>query len=138
METMKTKLIPQPTNIDRATKESLRKLITDQHSKILALENKMQEKEELYILTGVNLIHEPFIPEYLGFSTELVEIENVSIRIYKRDEFRMVFSHDKWVITGNQFKATHTIENMLEGVIVLKSLGVDISVLDVVCCKYVS
>ena len=135
---MKTKLIPQPTNIDKATKESLRKLITDQHSKILALENKMQEKEELYILTGVNLIHEPFIPEYLGFSTELVEIENVSIRIYKRDEFRMVFSHDKWVITGNQFKTTHTIENMLEGVIVLKSLGVDVSVLDVVMCKYVS
>lgn len=137
---MKTQLIQQPPNIDKASKETLRKLITDQHSKILALESKMQEKEELYILTGVNLINEPFIPEYLGFSTNLVDFpDGTSIRTFSRDNYVLFRDGEYWCISSpNAQKSIHSIENMLEGTIVLKSLGVEVSVLDVVCCKYVS
>ena len=134
------KLIQQPINIDRASKEALKKIITDQHSNIVALENKLIETDELYVLTGVNLINEPFIPEYLGFSTNLVDLpDDTYIRTYNRDGYILIRDGDYWCIsTPSDSKSIHAIDNMLEGTVVLKSLGVEVSILDVVMCKYVS
>lgn len=133
------KLLKQPTNIDKASKEALKSIIVGQNSRIAMLENTLTELEEFNTVSGINLTLEPFIPEYLGFANKTVDMEDGSVlRLYERDNFLLLRDGDKWIINVlESFKTVHTIDNMLEGTVVLRSLGLDVSILDVVCGKFV-
>jgi hypothetical protein len=98
---------------------------------------------------GLYLMDEAFIPEYAGFTETVIEsqVDSSIIRIYSRGEF-LVFRNtaettekgkDKWIIknTKTQSVGVYQLDNMLEAAVVLISKGVDVTMLDIVGCKFV-
>jgi len=98
---------------------------------------------------GMYLADEPFIPEYAGFTETVIEseIDSSITRVYSRGPFLLCRNtaeatekgKDKWIIknTETQSVGAYKLENMLDATIVLVSKGVDITVLDIVGCKFV-
>lgn len=133
------KIIPQPKNIDKATKDELKSIILAQNSRISMLEKTISEMEEFSFASGTNLILEPFIPEYCGFSTSVVEyLDCSSVRTFSKDGYVMFRDGDSWFVNSPiNVKYVLRIDNMLEGVTVLRAIGVKIEVMDVVMGKFV-
>lgn len=117
------------------------------------LTDMMQDDISTSFSSGMFLQDEAFIPEYVGFEERVIEQDGFKIRTYRRDDFMVMRNYfeniesgkDKWVVTKNvgsetegQSTSVHTFDNMLEAVITLKSLGLKVTILDIVTNKYVS
>ena len=115
---------------------------------LLLLKGAKAETEDIIatsFLNGMSLTEEPFIPEYMGFQETIIESDIADTRIYSKDNYLLVknreeateLGKDKWIIKNTKTDkfSIHAIDNMLEATIILKSLGLDTTILDVVGCK---
>jgi len=115
---------------------------------LLLLKGAKAETEDIIatsFLNGMYLTDEPFIPEYMGFTETIIESDTADARIYSKDNYLVCKNRaesteqgkDKWIIKNTETgtHSIHTIDNMLEATIILKSLGLNTSIMDVVGCK---
>ena len=83
---------------------------------------------------GEGLRDEIFIPEYLGFQESTMDNEESgTVRIYSRDGFNIsrASQGNTWIMLHpSGAKVSFTIEKMFDAIIVLKSLGLNISITD--------
>jgi len=125
---------------------------------ILPMIDKMKEMKTLMdeniaasFALGMFLNDEPFIPEYIGFEEQVIEVEGFKLRTYRKDNMvvmrnyfeKMEEGKDKWVVTKNvgsdkESVSVHTFDNMLDAVTTLKTLGSGVSILDAVTSKHIS
>lgn len=113
-----------------------------EHIAILETENHdMKEAiaqiEKMAYEQGYHLKQNPFIPEYLGFEeTVLTANDMVHGRIYTKKGFNVArpVSVDQkgWIVLTSDGKKFENIllENMYNAIVVLRALGMDISVQD--------
>jgi len=107
---------------------------------VMEAANRRLERIDLMIKnnvkSGYHLEEEVFIPEYLGFADIPPEGAN-DVRVWSKNGFNMARLDDKWVITGpNNLKATIKIKNMFEGIIILRSFGLDVNIPDYMNAAY--
>ena len=128
-----------------------RKVIIPMSQAMFSMKEMMDEDVAVSFSSGMYLQDEPVILEYLGFEQYVVEQEEFMMRLYKKDNFVLMRNYfeniekgtDKWIITKELENvepqvSLHKLDNMLEAVLVLKTLGMNISVMDVVTSKFVS
>lgn len=88
------------------------------------------------VKAGHHLVDEIFIPEYLGF-VDLAPEKADEARVYAKDGCSMTRIDDRWLILnkdGDRF--TVLLKNMYNAIIVLGSIGIDVSIEDYLDCKY--
>jgi len=99
--------------------------------KIKDLQNEIIKIIEESKAHGQHLIDEPFIPEYLEF-TDTVHFDADDARrvYYTLSGFNITrLQGNKWALVMPDSKTvSFNVENMLSGIIVLKALGVPVSV----------
>ena len=99
---------------------------------------------------GMYLLDEPFIPEYAGFDEMVLESKESGAvtRVYSRGPFLLCRNRDentepgkdKWILKNTETQAVgvYTINNMFDATVIMVARGVDITVLDIVGCKFVN
>jgi len=90
-------------------------------------ENYSELKVKLYE-SGFSMITSPFIPEYLKFEEE--ELDGKSYYV-KNDFYLISIGGGDWSVFSKSLPQTKIqIDNMLQGTLVLKSLGCDVDIDD--------
>ena len=83
---------------------------------------------------GEGLRDEIFIPEYLGFEESLMQDkEGGNMRIYSRDGFnisRAIVGNTWMLLKPDGERVSFTIDKMFDAIIILKSMGLPISIKD--------
>ena len=80
-----------------------------------------------------------------GGEETVIESEGANIRVYTKEDLIVCRNRgeatkeekDKWIVKNSKtgIHSIHKIDNMLEAAIILKSLGLNTSIMDVVGCK---
>lgn len=105
--------------------------------KIAALEAKIDQRDQQDHQNGEHTKKGPFIPEYLGFEETVLKgvLNTTSARIYSKDGYniskRVDTTRNEWIILDpNGTSNSLLIENMYNGVILLRACGMQISMYD--------
>lgn len=117
-------------------KKELEELVKSQKEIIEKLNDDLESYQIIFKNNGYNLVDDPFIPEYLGFTQTLHEENNqLKARIYTKNSFnisRFVNVKDpRWVVLS-PVGVTNVvvIENMFTAIVVLRACGMNISMKD--------
>ena len=118
------------------TRRVLREKITILETENSDLQNKINEFRAERYREGEHLKEHPFIPEYIGFEETILEDskdDSVQARIYTKSGFNLSrpvnHQNKEWfILTPEKITVRAKLSNMLNAIVVLQSLGMDVSV----------
>lgn len=92
------------------------------------LEQRYSEDKFKFNELGFELALEPFIPQYIGFEERMSSDDQI---MYYKDGILLMPSNEGWsIFNGNGQPVVNQIDNMLEGISVVKFFGADVSIAD--------